>query len=332
MTQRRALLAAALTPLAQPALVQPALAQTALAQRAWPTGPLRFMVPFPPGGSVDLVARFLQAPLQQRLGVAVVVENRSGASGAIGVNVVAKAAPDGLTFLAISDVFAALPGLVPNLPYDTRRDLQPVMLVGTAPMILCAHKSRPWKDMASLVAAAKAAPERITCGTSGNGTLAHLAMELMQQNGGFRTTHVPYRGGAPLVQACIAGELDLCIASAAPLGRLMQDGTLVPLVQTGATRSTLLPNLPTVAEVGIPGVDATAFWCLLAPAGVPPPVLAEFHAALVQVLADAELRRKFLDQLGIEVVASDGTSFGRLLEREMEVWAKVIRDTGIKAD
>ena len=119
---------------------------------------------------------------------------------------------------------------------------------------------------------------------------------------------------------------------AAPLGRLMQDGTLVPLVQTGATRSTLLPNLPTAAEMGIPGVDATAFWCLLAPAGVPQPVLAEFHAALVQVLADAELRRKFLDQLGIEVVASDGASFGRLLEREMEVWAKVIRDTGIKAD
>ncbi|HYF06030.1 MAG TPA: tripartite tricarboxylate transporter substrate-binding protein, partial [Acetobacteraceae bacterium] len=164
MTPRRGILAAA--------LAAPQLAQ---AQRAWPGGPIRFVVSFPPGGSVDLVARSLQQPLQRILGVPVVVENRPGASGALGTGVVVRSPPDGHTFLVVSDVHAALPALVPDLPFDSRRDLAPVILIGTAPMLLCAHRTRPWQSMGAMMEAAKAAPERITCGTSGNGTLAHLA-------------------------------------------------------------------------------------------------------------------------------------------------------------
>lgn len=320
MIRRRHILAAA----ASPAVVH---AQP----RSWPAGPIRFVVSFPPGGSVDLVARSLQQPLQRILGVPVVVENRTGASGAIGTGVVVRSPPDGQTFLVVSDVHAALPALV-DLPFDSRRDLAPVILIGTAPMLLCAHRTRPWQTMTQLMEAAKAAPERITCGTSGNGTLAHLAMEMMQQVGGFRTTHVPYRGGAPLVQAVLAGELDLCIASAAPIGGMVRDGTLRPLVQTGSTRSAILPNVPTAQEVGLAGIDAIAFWCVIAPAGVPQPVMDAFHAALIEALAPEEMRARMLSTLGIEVVASSRADFGRFLEEQFDIWGRVIRERQIRAD
>ncbi len=322
MIARRPLLAAALAPLAMPALAQP----------RWPNGPIRFVVSFPPGGSVDLVARTLQGPLSQKLGVPVVVENRTGASGAIGTGLVVRSPPDGQTFLVVSDIHAALPALVPDLPFDSRRDLAPIMLIGTAPMLLCAHKARPWGDMAALVAAAKARPDTITCGTSGNGTLAHLVMEMMQQVGGFRTTHVPYRGGAPLMQAILQGELDLCIASAAPLGPQLRDGTLRPLVQTGARRSALYQGLQTAQEAGLAGIDAEAFWCVLSPAGVPQPVRDAFHAALAEVLAPAEIRARMLQTLGIEVVASSQQAFGSYLDGQFDTWAKVIREQNIKPD
>ena len=323
MLHRRDLLAAA-------AIAAPLSAPRA--QRAWPGGPIRFIVSFPPGGSVDLVARSLQAPLQRLLGVPVVVENRAGASGAIGTGLVVRSPPDGLTFLVVSDVHAALPALVPDLPFDSRRDLAPVMLVGTAPMLLCAHRTRPWQTMQEMMAAAKAQPERITCGTSGNGTLAHLVMEMMQQVGGFRTTHVPYRGGAPLVQAVMAGEVDLCIASAAPIGGMVREGVLRPLVQTGGTRSALLPELPTAKEVGLDGIDANAWWCVLAPAAVPPAVLDAFHAALTEALAPQEMRARMLATLGIEVVASSRADFATFLNAEFDTWTRVIRERNIRAD
>lgn len=320
MIRRRHLVAAA------------ALPATAHAQpRAWPSGPIRFVVSFPPGGSVDLVARSLQQPLQRILGVPVVVENRTGASGAIGTGAVVRSPPDGQTFLVVSDVHAALPALM-DLPFDSRRDLAPVILIGTAPMLLCAHRTRPWQTMAQLMDAAKAAPERITCGTSGNGTLAHLAMEMMQQVGGFRTTHVPYRGGAPLVQAVMAGELDLCIASAAPIGGMVRDGTLRPLLQTGSTRSAILPNVPTAQEAGLAGIDAIAFWCIVGPSGVPQPVMEAFHAALVEALTPQEMRTRMLATLGIEVVASSRAAFGRFLDEQFDIWGRVIRERNIRAD
>ena len=323
MVMRRQVIASA-------AFATPALAQAQ--PRTWPSGPIRFIVSFPPGGSGDLVARSLQVPLQRRLGVPVVVENRAGASGAIGTGVVVRSPPDGHTFLVVSDVHAALPALVPDLPFDSRRDLAPVMLIGTAPMLLCAHRTRPWRTMAEMMEAAKREPERITCGTSGNGTLAHLAMEMMQQAGGFRTTHVPYRGGAPLVQAVMAGELDLCIASAAPIGGMVRDGTLRPLVQTGATRSALLPELPTAQQAGLAGIDATAFWCIVGPAATPPAILDAFRDAVAEALAPQEMRARMLSTLGIEVVASSRGEFARFLDEQFGTWARVIRERNIRAD
>jgi len=154
----------------------------------------------------------------------------------------------------------------------------------------------------------------------------------MQQAGGFRTTHVPYRGGAPLVQAVMAGELDLCIASAAPIGGMVRDGTLRPLVQTGATRSALLPELPTAQQVGLAGIDATAFWCIVGPAATPPAILDAFRDAVAEALAPQEMRARMLSTLGIEVVASSRAEFARFLDEQFDTWARVIRERNIRAD
>ena len=202
MISRRIALATALAPMAAPAFAQ-----------SWPNGPIRIIAPFPPGGSVDTVARLLQQPLQAELGVPVIVENRAGASGALGTAQVARAAPDGQSFVLVFDTHATNPALIANLGFDTRRDLAPVWLLGTAPNMLLVHRSRPWTTMAQLVAAAKARPDAITYGTIGNGSLAHLGMVLAQRAGGFSLTHVPYRGGGPLATAGMAGETDLYAAT-----------------------------------------------------------------------------------------------------------------------
>ncbi|MCQ4159820.1 tripartite tricarboxylate transporter substrate-binding protein [Roseomonas sp. GC11] len=323
LLSRRLLLAA---PLAMP-LAAPALR----AQPAWPNGPVRLIVPFPPGGSVDTLARLAQPGLQAALGVPVVIDNRGGASGSIGTAAAARAAPDGQTFLFVFDTHAVNPALIPNLGFDTRRDLAGVMLIGTAPMLITTHRSRPWRDLPAVLAAARAKPESITYGSIGNGSLAHLTMTLMQEQGGFRVTHVPYRGGGPLSAAAAAGEVDLPMATNAGLGGQVGQ-TLRPLAQTGASRSVLFPDLPTVAEAGLPGVDALAWWGALAPAQTPRPILTRFHAALMQAFRAPEALARLAQPLGIDAVLSSPEEFEAFLDRQMEVWGQVVREKGIRAD
>ena len=249
------------------------------------------MAPFPPGGSVDTFARLLAPTLcRQLLGVPVVVENRSGASGALGTAAIARAAPDGQSWLLCFDTHATMRALNPDLGFDPRRDFTPVMLVATAPMLLTTPNDRPFQGLGDVLAAARARPETITYGTIGVGSLAHLTMEVLQSRAGIRLTHVPYRGGSPLATAAAAGEIDLAIAS--PIGLGGQVGVrLRPLAQSGARRAGALPDLPTFAEAGVPDVAANAFWGVLGPAGVPEPILARFHAALAEGLRDPTLRR-----------------------------------------
>ncbi|NBQ76051.1 MAG: tripartite tricarboxylate transporter substrate binding protein, partial [Acetobacteraceae bacterium] len=245
MFTKRAMLAGASALLATPKILR--------AQGTWPNGPIRIVVPFPPGGSTDALARLLQPHLQADLGVSIIVENRGGASGSLGTAQVARAAPDGNTWLIVFDTHAVNPSLIPNMGFDTERDLTSLLLFGTAPMVMTAHRTRPYRSFAEVVAAAKARPDTVTYGTIGNGSLAHLTMELVQRAGGFKLVHVPYRGGGPLAIAAAAGEVDLPVATRPALGVHIDAGTLVPLAQTSATRSPNIPDVPSLTELGITG-------------------------------------------------------------------------------
>lgn len=230
----------------------------------------------------------------------VVVENRAGASGALGTAAAARAAPDGNTWVLVFDTHAVNPALIPTIGFDTQRDLTPLLLFGTAPMVLTAHRTRPYRSVAQVVEAAKARPETVTYGTIGNGSLAHLTMALAQRAGGFSLVHVPYRGGGPLAVAAVAGEVDLPIATRPAIGVHIDSGALVPLAQTGATRSPSMPDIPTLAESGIPGIDARAFWGFLGPANLPAAVKQRMEAAIRGALDVPEIRSRVLG-LGIDL-------------------------------
>lgn len=322
MIQRRVLLTAAA------GLAAPSLAQ---AQGTWPSGPIRIVVPFPPGGSTDALARLLAPRFQQEFGVPIVVENRGGASGSLGTAQVARAAPDGNTWLIVFDTHAVNQALIPNMGFDTQRDLTPLLLFGTAPMVLTAHRTRPYRSLAQVVEAAKARPETVTYGSIGNGSLAHLTMELAQRAGGFRLVHVPYRGGGPLAVAAVAGEVDLPIATRPALGVHIDSGALIPLAQTSATRSPSMPDIPTFAESGIPGIDARAFWGFLGPANLAAPIKQRMEAALRSALEVPTIRDRVL-ALGIDLDPQGEAAFGPFIARQMETWGRVVRENNIRPD
>ncbi len=318
MITRRALAPAGAAMLSIPALAQ--------------SGAIRLIVGFPPGGSTDLVARLLAPHLSTILGNPVVVENRPGASGALGAQAVARAAPDGNTWAVVFDTHAVNPFLIPNMGFDTRRDLAPICLVGTAPNLVLRHRTRPWADFAALLAAASARPDTLTYGTIGNGSLAHLTMSQAQANGGFKVVHVPYRGGGPLVTAAASAECDLYVATPTVFAAMLTEGTVVPLAVTSAQRFNQMPNVPTLAEVGVPGVDARAFWGVLGPAALPAAMKTRMEAACRQVLALPEVLGRLTDQLGVEVIAGDGAAFGSFLDAQMEAWGRVVRENNIRPD
>jgi tripartite-type tricarboxylate transporter receptor subunit TctC len=318
---RRALIAAAATTLAAPAIAQP----------AWPSGPIRIVAPFPPGGSTDTLARLLQQPLQQALGVPVVVENRAGASGAIGTAQVARSAPDGNTWVLVFDTHAVNPALIPNIGFDTERDLTPLLLFGTAPMMLCVSRNRPWRSFADVAAAARARPDTVTYGTIGNGSLAHLTMALVGKAAGLQFVHVPYRGGGPLAVAAAANETDLAIATRPAIGAQIDSGAIIPIAQTGATRSPSVPDVPTLAESGVPGIDARAFWGFLGPANLPPAIRQRMEAELRAALDRPELRARVVG-LGVDLDPQGEAGFARFLSAQIATWGRVVRENDIRPD
>ena len=323
MISKRAILAGVPALLAAP--------QIARAQGAWPTGPIRIVVPFPPGGSTDALGRLLQPYLQSELGVPIIVENRGGASGSLGTAQVARAAPDGNTWLIVFDTHAVNPALIPNMGFDTEKDLTSLLLFGTAPMVLTAHRSRPYRSFAEVVAAAKTRPDTITYGTIGNGSLAHLTMELIQRAGGFKLVHVPYRGGGPLAVAAASGEVDLPVATRPALGVHIDAGTLVPLAQTSATRSANIPDVPSMTELGITGIDSRAFWGFLGPARLPDAIKARMEAAIRKALGVPELRQRILG-LGIDLNPQGEAAFMQFLSAQIATWGRVVRENNIRPD
>ena len=302
------------------------------AAQDWPTKPVRFVVPFPPGGTVDPLARLMAAKLGESLGGQFFVENRPGAGGSIGTAQVAKAAPDGTTFVFVFDSHGVNQALIKSLPYDTLRDFAPVMLVGTAPYAIGTRADKPYQSFRDVVAAAKARPDTVTIGSIGNGTLGHLTALLAQQVGGFKLSHVPFAGGGPMTQNMIGGHIELGIGSAALLTPHVRGGRMRALATTGEKRAPTLPDVPTLAEQGIPGVVALAWWGIFAPAGTPEPILRKFWVGLRTALDLPDVRKTLAGGVGMEIIGASPSDTQKFLLGEMRRWGKVVKDHGIKVD
>jgi tripartite-type tricarboxylate transporter receptor subunit TctC len=301
------------------------------AAQAWPSRqPIRLVAVFPPGGSVDQVARILAQPLSQQLGQSVIVENKGGASGSIGTAAVAAAAPDGYTFAVVFDTHGVNPSLIPGLPFDTRKDLAPVVLVGTSAMVLATHTASEYKTFADVTAAVKA-KKNVNYGSIGSGSLGHLAMALLGKSGGLDWQHVPYKGGGPLMTDAVAGHVPLSIASVFVTKPHIDSKRMRPLAVTTSKRAAELPDVPTVAESGYPGFDAPAWWAVLAPAKTPPEIVRRMNEELNKALKSPEVATRLAGQ-GITVTGGSPEVARTFIDRQIDIWAKVVKENNIKAD
>ncbi|MFB9970107.1 tripartite tricarboxylate transporter substrate-binding protein [Pseudoroseomonas cervicalis] len=309
------------------ALARPAVLR---AQTAWPERPIRLVVPWPPGGSTDTVARIFQPRLQEILGRPVVIENRGGASGAIGAGEAARADPDGYTWILVYDTQATNESVM-RLPFKTMEAFVPVSLVGTGPLALVAHNTTPYRSYQDIVEAAKKAPDTLNFATSGVGGLAHVATTLLQQEGGFRLVHVPYRGGGPATQDAVAGHVPLFMSNVVVINQHIKAGTLRPVGVTTKGETRHVPGVRSFAQQGVGNFEAPTWWALLGRAGTPKPIVDKMHAALTRALADSNVRQKIEEQ-GADVVASGPDECGSFIQAEIAKWGKVIRDNDIRAD
>jgi tripartite-type tricarboxylate transporter receptor subunit TctC len=300
--------------------------------QSWPSGPIRIVVPFPAGGSVDAVARLAQAGLQQRLGTTIVIENRSGASGSTGTAIVAKAPPDGSTWLITFDNHAVNPILLPNFPFDNQKDLEPVTLVGTAPYMVATNPAKPFKSLADVVADAKKAPGKISYASVGSGSIGHLAMVLLSKEAGIQLTHVPYRGGAPAVNDALAGHVDLVNGSVALLTPQVAAGRLRPLWQHGAKRLPAHATVPTVGESGFAAAEANAWWGVYAPARTPKEIIDRFRTALVESLREDKAARMLTENQQMSLLLTPPEALRKFELEQTRIWGGVARDNGIKGD
>lgn len=298
------------------------------AAQGWTTRPIRVIVPFPPGGTTDQIIRRIQPLLEQELKTTIVVENRSGASGSLGTAIAAKAEPDGTTFVMVFDSHAANPSLLANMPFDTLHDLAPVMLVGKSPMVLTTHPSTPYRSFADVLGAARKSPGAISYGTIGAGSLAHLTMSQIDNELKVSFTHVPYKGGGPLTTDALAGHVPLAIGTIALFSPHIQAGSLRPLAVTAAARAKQLPDVPTIAELGVTGFEAQSWWGLLAPAKTSPDIVARMNAAMAKALADPRVKQGLSEQ-GVDYVLSSPDEFGTFIASEVARWAKVIKANNI---
>ncbi len=299
--------------------------------QAWPTkGPIKLVAVFPPGGSVDQVARILAPVLQQRLGQTVVVDNKGGASGSIGTGAVAASPADGYTFAVVFDTHGVNPSLIPSLPFDTRRDLTAVSLIGTSAMVITTVASSPYKTFADLVAAARGG-KNVAYGSIGSGSLGHLAVTMLARNAKLDLTHVPYRGGGPLMSDAIAGHVPVAIGSVFVSKPHIDSQRLRPLAVTTSQRSVTLPDVPTVAESGFAGFDAPAWWAVLAPAKTPVDIVKRMNDEINAALKLPEVAQKLAAQ-GIVVNTGTPAAAQAFIEGQIDTWAKVVKANNIVAD
>src|SRR5712692_565961 len=320
MTRRTLVLGAAAAPFAARSHAQAQMA---------PSGVIRIIVPFPPGGTADPIARMVQPGLQQRLAATIIIENKPGASGSLGTAQAAKSPPDGSTWVLVFDTHAVNPFLQ-SLPFDTERDLEPVLLIGTAPNIVSTHPSRPFNTFADVVTAAKANPDAITYASIGSGSLGHLTGVLLSQRAGISLVHVPYRGGGPAMNDAIAGHVDLLIGSAALVTPQVMAGKLRALVQTGKTRIPALPDVPTAIDIGFAGMEAYAWWGVFTTGGTPKPIIERFGAALAETLREPAITKQISANMQITLRLAGPEEEARFLSEQMKLWGPVVREHGIK--
>jgi tripartite-type tricarboxylate transporter receptor subunit TctC len=306
-------------------LIAPGLA---LAQ-TYPAKPVRVIVPFPPGGTTDLIARMVQAKFQEHLGVQVVIENKGGAGGSIGAAEAARAAPDGYTLLMVFDTHAVNHHLYKDAP-DPFRTLEHVMLMVTSPSTLVAVQNFPPTSLQGVVERAKAEAGKVTYATAGAGSSNHLGALLLEQYASIRMTHVPYKGGGPMIQALLGNQVDICLMSTPLILPHIQSGKVKAIAVGGKQRMAVLPNVPTLAET-YPGFEQISWFGLLAPTGLPREVSARVHADMTRTLAVPEVRQR-LTERGFDVVASSPEEFLRFARAESDKLGKLIRDNGIKVE
>jgi len=309
-----------------------ALAAAGAAAQAFPTKPIRLIVPFPPGGAVDFYARVVQPGLAEALGQQVVIENKAGASGMVGAELVAKAPPDGYTLLLGNIASLAINvGIYPTMPYDPLKDFTPIVRTVDVNYVLVVHPSLPVKTVAELVAHAKANPGKLSYGSAGSGSLPHLGTELFKAQTGTNIVHVPYKGGGPMVTDLLGGNVQMVIADQANLMPHVQGGKLRAIAVATPKRSPNAPDLPTIAESGLPGFEATAWQGLVGPAGMPPDVVKRLNEAFNRVMATPAVREKLIGG-GLEPVGGTADQFAKFIAAEIAKWSKISKDVGAKAE
>jgi len=302
----------------------PAHAQT------YPARPIRLIIPFPPGGSNDIVGRMIGAQLSQRLGQQVVPDNRGGAGGVIGTEGAARSQPDGYTLLIVSIAYAYNPSLY-KLSFDPVKSFTPVSLLGRGPNVLAVHPSLPVKSTRELIALAKARPGQLLYASAGVGTFQHLSSELFRMMAGISMVHVPFKGGGPAMIDVIAGNSQISIGSLIQTLPHIRSGRLKALGTGGAKRVPALPDVPTISESGLPGYEANNWWGVLAPAGTPSAVVTKLNDELAAILKSAETQKRFSSE-GAEAVSMAPDAFGKFIASEMAKWSKVVKEAGIRAE
>jgi len=313
------------------ALVLLALVSTADAQ-SWPAKPIRIISPYPPAGANDLLARIIAPKLSEQLGQPVVVENRAGATGNIGAELVAKAPADGYTLLmGQAGNLTINISLMAKIPFDPVRDFSPVTMVASTPNVLVVHPSLPVRTVKDLIALAKAKPGQINYATSGIGSPGHLAAELLNKSAGIRLVHIPYKGAAPALLDVVAGNAHLYFTSAVSAQPFIPSGRLRMVAVASAKRSPSLPEVPTVAEAGFPEFDVSSWWGVVAPASTPREVVMRLQTEIHRVIALPEIRAKLAEQ-GLDIATNTPEQFAAYIKSETAKWAKLIREVGVKPE
>ena len=302
----------------------------ALSQPLCPENVIRIVSPFPAGGPTDVAARMLAEKLKDRVGQNVIVENRAGAGGATGTGYVAQQPGNGCTLLLSYDTHAVNPVLL-QLPFDTLTAFKPVVMIGTIPNIIGAHPSQPYKTFAEMATEAEKEPDRLAYATGGAGTVAHLSMKQIEQHYGMQLRNVPYRGGAPAAADLVAGHVPMMVGSVQALGKFVQDGKVRALVQLGAKRHPMLPDTPTMDELGMKGFSSVSWMGIFIPSATPDAAVTRFHDELKAVLADSWVGER-MASMGVEVNTGSSAELGAFVKAEMARWGDVVKRYNIKAE
>jgi tripartite-type tricarboxylate transporter receptor subunit TctC len=300
-----------------------------MAQAQWPARPITLIVPFAAGGGTDSIARDIAKNMSDRLGQAVIIDNRGGAGGSIGATAVAKAPADGYTLLFATSTFATNAAIEPKLPFDPQKDFAPIAMIGRGPLLVVTSKRMGVKNIAELIAAAKAKPEGLNYCSAGNGSINHLSGEMFRQKTGLNMTHVPFKGSAPATIELLSGRVDLFFATVPTIQAHLKDGKLSLLAVTSAKRSPLYPDIPTLNEAGVPGFDITTWWGVLAPAKTPAPIVNALNKAINDAAAAEPVHSRLLHE-GADPIRMTPAAFGEELRKELALWRDVANKPGMQ--